>query len=729
MKQKIIQWFSSSLEIKTVLLSSSIMILLSGGFVLYVAKLLVPILSKDLRSKVILQIVFAEMLVGLVFVAVGWLIVRRIAKSLVGIGRAGLLLAAGDLSQSITLERQDEIGQLAQANRLIAEYMSGIAALAGHILEGDLSVQIDPKSENDMLGDVFSRMTIQVHNLVQNINDNAAGIGASSNEFSAAAVQNEQAIAKILTTFRQVATGITQQADNISVTSSTIEMMARTVDDVARGAQEQSLAIGRATEMTDQIIKSIHLVAENSQVGAQAAIEAVQSARQSSSAVEANILRMQTIKEKVDIAERNVAQMGERSQQIGEIVETIQDFAEQTNLLALNAAIEAARAGEQGRGFAVVAIEVRKLAEKSAAATNQINNLITDVRRTVDQAVDAMRLSSQEVDVGVELSHQAGQALGEILATIEDIMNQVKEIASASQGMDISSSELMSAMESVSAVVEENAAATKEMSANSERVLQTVDGISNISQGSSAAVNEVLSTTEQLRTQIAEVAAAALGLDELAKNLNSSVAGFNLGEKKTIDGYLKTKITEDEQGLTGTGFLYRRDFVREYYGESEWQRILADLSPETRSLLSGTILPTHLYPQSAYAEFLGTLKRRLGGSDPNAFARKAARYVAKAEARGAYSSALKADGPLDLAQRFPMLFKMQFSHGELKSTQKGPSHFIYEMTHPVEEELCQNSWVGFMQGLMELQGEEQCSVEHISCVHKGDACCAYELKW
>jgi methyl-accepting chemotaxis protein len=505
--------------------------------------------------------------------------------------------------------------------------------------------------------------------------------------------------------------------------------MARTVDDVARGAQAQSVAIDRASEMANQIIESIHMVANSGKAGATAATEAARSAQQSSSAVEANIQRMQIIKEKVDVAEQNVSQMGKHSQKIGDIVKTIEEFAEQTNLLALNAAIEAARAGEQGRGFAVVAVEVRKLAEKSATATQEINNLIKELQKTVDQAIKAMRLSSQEVDAGVELSHQAGQALSEILATVEHVVKQIKDIAAASEAMESSSSELMSDMRSVSMVVEDNAAATEEMSASSSQVLQMVEDISSIGRESSTELNEVLLTTEQLRTQISEVAAAALGLDELAKGLNTSIAGFKLREKKTVDGYLNTKSKDDEQGLTGTGFIYRRDFVRKYYEESEWQRILAALSPKTRSLLSGTILPTHSYPQSAYAEFIGTLKKLLGGSDPNAFARKMARYVAKAEAQGAYSSALTANSPLDLAQKFPMLFKLQFSHGELKSAQKGPHHFIYEMTHPVEAELCQNSWVGFMQGLMEMQDEERCSVEHISCVHKGDACCAYEVKW
>ena len=704
------------------------MLLFCVAFVAFVVWILFPYFSPEAIGKSGSQIAITALAAGIFLAGINWLIIHNLVKPIIVLNENARLLSRGD-TQLVSIERDDEIGELAENFRLIANYMNETAASAERILAGDLSVRIQPKSDNDILGSAFGRMTTKLNDLIIRIHENAAGVGTSSAQFSESAVHNEQTTDKMLESFRLIAAEIAQQAETTHSTTNIIEMMIRAIDEVARGAQDQSNSIEKATVMTHEIIKTIRQVAESSQAGASAATEASQSADQSRSAVEANLQRMQTIKEKVDLAVTHVAKMGDRSQKIGEIVETIEDFAEQTNLLALNAAIEAARAGEHGRGFAVVADEVRKLAEKSATATLEINNLITDVQSTVSDAAEAMRLSSQEVDAGVKLSNQAGQALNEIMATMQHIVINVKDIAAASLAMEKSSNELVGSMDSVSAVVEENTATTEELAASSHQVRDQMTLVVSISRESSQTVNNILAATEELRHQISEVAVSALGLNELSDGLNKSISEFNFEQKNGPGTVNSRKITKEQQGLTGTGFIYRRNFVKENYGDEEWRQILDALTPDTRALLNGTILPASLYPQKSYAEFISTLKKVLGGSDPNKFARKVARYVAGEEAKGAYRSALTAASADELVHKFPMIFKLQFSHGELKSTQKGPRHFIFEMTHPVEAELCQNSWTGFMQGLIELQGEKNCYVEHISCVHKGDPVCAYEVKW
>jgi methyl-accepting chemotaxis protein len=237
---------------------------------------------------------------------------------------------------------------------------------------------------------------------------------------------------------------------------------------------------------------------------------------------------MQAIKEKVGTSARSVQDLGQRSKEIGLILETIDDIASQTNMLALNAAIEAARAGEHGKGFAVVADEVRKLAERSSSATKDIANLVHGIQTTVGEAVVAMDQGSQEVEAGAEKANLAGKALDQIISAAESVRQQADMAAKAAQNMSVSIGDLLNSMDTVSAVVEENTAATEEMAANSSVVLQSVENIAAVSEENSAAIQEVSASTEQMSAQVEEVTASADELARMADNFSQVVGRFQL---------------------------------------------------------------------------------------------------------------------------------------------------------------------------------------------------------
>jgi methyl-accepting chemotaxis protein len=186
---------------------------------------------------------------------------------------------------------------------------------------------------------------------------------------------------------------------------------------------------------------------------------------------------MRSINDSVSASAASVQELGKRGTQIGEIIAVINDIADQTNLLALNAAIEAARAGEHGRGFAVVADEVRKLADRTTKATEEIGESIQAIQTETGDAVERMNAGTAEVERGVELATGAGESLRRIVAGARDVAGMIRSIAAAAEQQSAASEEVSRNVESISSVTRQSsegagqaATAAAELSAKAERL-------------------------------------------------------------------------------------------------------------------------------------------------------------------------------------------------------------------------------------------------------------------
>ncbi|HMK59710.1 MAG TPA: methyl-accepting chemotaxis protein [Dissulfurispiraceae bacterium] len=256
--------------------------------------------------------------------------------------------------------------------------------------------------------------------------------------------------------------------------SSASEELSATVNQITRRLDEQSKksiqVATAATEMSQTVVD----IAKNASSIATSADDTLKVARNGGKIVDDTVSEVQIISNAVADSSQMIKTLGERSQQIFEIVDVIKDIADQTNLLALNAAIEAARAGEQGRGFAVVADEVRKLAEKTSKATAEVGEMIGAIQSETGRAVSAMSESQSRVEKGVALSSEAGTALHKILDSVHGLQSMVQQIASATE-------EMSTVSESISADIEVVANASKENSASAIEIEAASNNLARLS--------------------------------------------------------------------------------------------------------------------------------------------------------------------------------------------------------------------------------------------------------
>lgn len=336
----------------------------------------------------------------------------HLVKPLIRLNEFAEVVSTGDLSGSIEVESEDEIGNLTRAFNNTIEALRNIVT--------------DITNESIKVNDVSSNLAISC-------------------------------------------------GDSSKVT----EEIAKAIQVVAENTTEQSRQVALSVDKTVKMEEASKAVTSKCNYMLETAEESHNISSEAFKAVDKAVYSMKII---VDNNENNLNEskvLIEKSAEIGKIVEVITGIASQTNLLALNAAIEAARAGEQGKGFAVVADEVRKLAEQSAVAANQISNLIGGIQGQISSITDSMDKGSKEITSGMETALQAGTHFEDIEKAISNIFSVVRDVSSATEVMIESANGTVTEMKETSAISEQTASATEQVSAAAEEQSVTMDEINN----------------------------------------------------------------------------------------------------------------------------------------------------------------------------------------------------------------------------------------------------------
>ncbi|CAG0973866.1 hypothetical protein RHDC4_01459, partial [Rhodocyclaceae bacterium] len=252
-------------------------------------------------------------------------------------------------------------------------------------------------------------------------------------------------------------------SEAVSATASASSQISSSTEEMAAGAMEQTSQAGEVASAVEEMTKTIQENSRNASVAAETAKLARVRAEQGGKVVTETVDGMKRIAGVVHKSAETVRELGRSSDQIGEIIDVIDDIADQTNLLALNAAIEAARAGEQGRGFAVVADEVRKLAERTTKATKEIAGMIKKIQSDTSEAVQSMEEGTSEVERGIALADRAGSSLQEIVGVSQKVTDMVGQIAAASEEQSSASEQISKNVEAISKVTGETAQGTQQI--------------------------------------------------------------------------------------------------------------------------------------------------------------------------------------------------------------------------------------------------------------------------
>lgn len=356
----------------------------------------------------------------------------------------------------------------------IKKTINVIEDTSNKIADGDLSQRIkyNIKDETKTIMDSLNKMTEAFSNIIVGTNTIATNVTSASNTLSEITEQETKAANEISQSIQDVATGAEDQLEKtVSVT--------RVMEEVSNGIQ----AIAESTYMVAESSKQMEIEAEKGNV-----------------VVSIVINKMDSINFHVEESNKIIHSLGDHSKNIGQIIEVITGIASQTNLLALNAAIEAARAGEQGKGFAVVAAEVKKLAEQSSKAANEISTLIKVIQTATLQSVDRMTKVASEVKEGLGDVKNTGDAFHRILNSAKGVVIQIQEVSAASEQISASSEEIMASLQEVSNIAKNTSLNSQNVASASEEQLASVEEITASASSLNVKANELKELIYKFKT-------------------------------------------------------------------------------------------------------------------------------------------------------------------------------------------------------------------------------------
>ena len=465
-------------------------------------------------------------------------------KELVAVMHA---LAQGEVD--LEFQNRSQNDELGQACAELVNYLQNLARRLRRIGEGDISTTIAPLSERDQLGQVVQNIRERLDTATSQIRETLAQIVVMSQDVVARSNIEIQNIEKLLTSaegtsssmaemqasVEEVGMNIEALAASFEATSSSISQMSTAVSQVTRNSEKLSEFVENTSAIITQAVSAMEKVSENAENSKILSSDTMRDASKGQEAMKKMSESVQTISETVESASIVIKQLEARSDEIGSVLDVIDDIAGQTSLLALNASIIAAQAGEHGRGFAVVADEIKDLATRVSESTKEISRIVKTVQQDSANAVVAMDEGNIRVKEGLKLARLAGDALEKIILGAQWSANVANDIADAIREQTATNQSIANSIQDVVNVATENTRATKEQEIGAARVMEAVEKMT-------ALADQVHRATIEQTKGSAEVINATEEMSNLVRNSVKNTQ--QLMEAATVLAHKAKTLTE-----------------------------------------------------------------------------------------------------------------------------------------------------------------------------------------